>query len=104
MSAVHAELIALRVAGLSGAFGSSAVMRAFQPLFQLDGVEPEQVAPFEVRNAPFEHEPSDVPLVDVQLFGHLLEGEQPPSMGGAGGVSLVPDQADLLGHQGAPAI
>src|SRR5438874_6317087 len=78
--------------------------RPFQPLLHQDGIEPEEVAPLEVRDAPLEHEPPDVTLVDAQLLGHLLESEQPPSMGGAGRVSLVPDQTDLLGHQGTPAI
>jgi len=75
-----------------------------QPLLHLDGIKPEQVAPLEVWDAPLEHEPPDVTLVDVQLLGDLLESEQPPWMGGAGRVSLVPDQTDFLGHQGATAI
>src|SRR6266581_2093567 len=77
--------------------------RLFQPLLQLDGIEPEQVSPFEVRNAPLEHEAPDVPFVDVQLLRHLLDREQSAPMAGADGKPLVVDQADLLGLQGAPA-
>src|SRR5438132_7109613 len=58
--------------------------RLFQPLLQLDGIEPEQVSPFEVRNAPLEHEAPDVPFVDVQLLRLVVadvagrDDQQPP--------------------------
>ncbi|HKY74677.1 MAG TPA: hypothetical protein VJS45_00945 [Acidimicrobiia bacterium] len=82
--------------------GNGCRARLFQPLLDLDGIEPEQVPPLEERDPPLEYEPADVAFIDVELLRHLLEGEQPSPMAGADGMSLVVDQPDLLGRHRRP--
>src|SRR5205814_4907097 len=75
---------------------------AVEPLCDLVRVEAQQVSPLDVGDAALGHEPTDMPLVDAQVIGHLLEGEQLRPAVRPGRDSSICGQADLRGSLDAP--
>jgi hypothetical protein len=48
-----------------------------QPLLKLVGIEPEQVSPLQVRDAPFSDKATYVPNGHAEVIGDLPDVEQP---------------------------
>src|SRR3954447_24589764 len=63
-------------AGPAGWCSGRAAATAVEPLGDLVRVEAQEVPPLDVGDAALGHEPTDMPLVDAQLIGDLLEGKQ----------------------------
>ena len=47
--------------------------RACYPIVDVVDVEPQEVAPFHVGDAPFEHQPAEVTNRDAKVLGDLLD-------------------------------
>jgi hypothetical protein len=61
------------LARLAGAF--------VEPGRYVDGVEAEQVAPFDERDAPLENEPADVSNLDAEMLGDRVDVDQVGELG-----------------------